>query len=176
MRTARSSGRPGRGVSTGHPLPRDQTPREQAPPPRGQNHRRLWKYNLAPTSLRAVKIQFHNISKFCGKFWWYNCTLNNRKFVVLHLMVYFPSWMDINSHLRISRGSEPRRSFWNWFWFQAGVLDSGVRVAPSRGHCKFCTSSFVIICSKDWLKSKDLFSISERSETLASIWYLANNY
>ena len=23
-------------------------------PPRGQNHRRLWKYNLAPTSLRAV--------------------------------------------------------------------------------------------------------------------------
>ena len=25
------------------------------PPPRGQNHRRLWNYNLAPTSLRAVK-------------------------------------------------------------------------------------------------------------------------
>ena len=24
------------------------------PPPREQNHRRLWKYNLAPTSLRAV--------------------------------------------------------------------------------------------------------------------------
>ena len=24
-------------------------------PPREQNHRRLWKYNLAPTSLRAVK-------------------------------------------------------------------------------------------------------------------------
>ena len=31
-------------------------PWEQAPPPCGQNHRRLWKYNLAPTSLRAVKI------------------------------------------------------------------------------------------------------------------------
>ena len=26
------------------------------PHPRGQNHRRLWKYNLAPTLLRAVKI------------------------------------------------------------------------------------------------------------------------
>ena len=104
-------------------------------------------------------------------------------------MVDFSWWMDINSHLRISRRSEPRRSFWDWFWFQAGVLDSGVRVAPSRGHCKFCTSSFVIICSNDWLKSKVcfgvvsipdaaksldhydkfMFSISERSETLASI-------
>ena len=31
-------------------------PPDQAPPPCGQNHRRLWKYNLAPTSLRAVKI------------------------------------------------------------------------------------------------------------------------
>ena len=113
--------------------------------------------------------QFHNIRNFCGKFCWYSCTLNNRKLFVLHLMVDFSWWIDINSHLRISRGSEPRRSFWNWFWFQAGVLDSSVRVAPSRGHCKFCTSSFVIICSKDWLKSKDLFSISERSETLASI-------
>ena len=27
------------------------------PPPREQNHTRLWKYNLAPTSLRAVKIR-----------------------------------------------------------------------------------------------------------------------
>ena len=26
------------------------------PPPGGQNHRRLWKYNLAPTSLRAVNM------------------------------------------------------------------------------------------------------------------------
>ena len=26
------------------------------PSPRGQNHRRLWKYNLAPTSLRAVNM------------------------------------------------------------------------------------------------------------------------
>ena len=42
------------------------TPREQAPPheqtppgsrhPCEQNHRRLWKYNLAPTSLRAVTM------------------------------------------------------------------------------------------------------------------------
>ena len=32
------------------------SPREEAPPPpSGQNHRRLWKYNLGPTSLRAVK-------------------------------------------------------------------------------------------------------------------------
>ena len=28
------------------------------PPPHEQNHRRLWKYYLAPTSLRAVKITF----------------------------------------------------------------------------------------------------------------------
>ena len=27
-------------------------------PPREQNHIRLWKHNLAPTSVRAVKIQF----------------------------------------------------------------------------------------------------------------------
>ena len=32
-------------------------PRPCTTPPRGQNHGRLWKYNLAPTSLRAVKIQ-----------------------------------------------------------------------------------------------------------------------
>ena len=36
--------------------PRRKHPQQEAPhPPCGQNHRRLWKYNLAPTSLRAVK-------------------------------------------------------------------------------------------------------------------------
>ena len=44
-----------------HPLERA-SPRADTPPgadthtPRDQNHRRLWKYNLAPTSLRAVKM------------------------------------------------------------------------------------------------------------------------
>ena len=39
-----------------HPLAMH-TPPTMYDPPRGQNHGRLWKYNLAPTSLRAVKIQ-----------------------------------------------------------------------------------------------------------------------
>ena len=93
MRTARSSGRPGGGLSTRQP-PRSRPPAldtcckacwdttcnacwdSTLPPmetcckacwdttcnacwdsnPPGQNHRRLWKYNLAPTSLRALKI------------------------------------------------------------------------------------------------------------------------
>ena len=38
------------------PLPEQTPPSSRHPPPCGQNHRRLWKYNLAPTSLRAVKI------------------------------------------------------------------------------------------------------------------------
>ena len=69
------------GVSTRTPPPGPAPPRDQAPPrpgtppgtmhthpgtmpspgnmrpPREQNHTRLWKYNLAPTSLRAVKIR-----------------------------------------------------------------------------------------------------------------------
>ena len=69
MRTTRSSSRPG-GVSTRHPPPRSRLrgtmhpprsrpPRTRRPPGTrhphcGQNHRHLWKYNLAPTSLRAV--------------------------------------------------------------------------------------------------------------------------
>ena len=71
MRTTRSSSCPG-GVFTRHtprgstpqrkhpleeaqpPTPQRKPPRRRHPPPRGQNHRRLWKYNLAPTSLRAV--------------------------------------------------------------------------------------------------------------------------
>ena len=37
------------------PPPPDQAPpRDHAPSPCEQNHTRLWKYNLAPTSLRAV--------------------------------------------------------------------------------------------------------------------------
>ena len=39
---------PGGGVVSQYAL-------RQIPPPCEQNHRRLWKYNLAPTSLRAVK-------------------------------------------------------------------------------------------------------------------------
>ena len=45
-------------------LPNLETPPEKLethPLPREQNHTRLWKYNLARTSLRAVKI--HNIQK-----------------------------------------------------------------------------------------------------------------
>ena len=68
MRTARSSSH----LGGGSPPPWEQTPLEQKPPPGAgtpgagtprsrhppceQNHRRLWKYNLAPTSLRAVII------------------------------------------------------------------------------------------------------------------------
>ena len=40
--------------STMHPPPGSRSPQDQAHPPCDQNHRRLWKYNLAPTSLRAV--------------------------------------------------------------------------------------------------------------------------
>ena len=39
----------------GTPGPGGSVPTQVLPPPRGQNHRRLWKYNLAPTSLRVVK-------------------------------------------------------------------------------------------------------------------------
>ena len=46
VRTARSSCRP-RGSPPG-------PPRSRHAPGRKHNHRRLWKYNLAPTSLRAV--------------------------------------------------------------------------------------------------------------------------
>ena len=38
------------------PLPATHAPLATHTPPCGQNHRRLWKYNLAPTSLRAVMI------------------------------------------------------------------------------------------------------------------------
>ena len=84
MRTTRSSSL-SRGVSTRYPReqappsqtrhtvpdqappqdqasPWEQTPLQEqappgaAPPPCGQNHSCLWKYNLVPTSLRAVKI------------------------------------------------------------------------------------------------------------------------
>ena len=55
MHTARSSSHPGGGFSTRHP-PRDQAPPGPGTPPCEQNHTGLWKYNLAPTLLRAVKI------------------------------------------------------------------------------------------------------------------------
>ena len=38
------------------PWPRTRPGHACAPPPCGQNHRRLWKYNLAPTSLRSVTM------------------------------------------------------------------------------------------------------------------------
>ena len=34
-------------------------------PPYGQNHRRLWKYNLAPTSLRAVITNYKTFCQLC---------------------------------------------------------------------------------------------------------------
>ena len=37
-----------------HPLAMHTWPPSHTCPPCGQNHRRLWKYNLAPTSLRTV--------------------------------------------------------------------------------------------------------------------------
>ena len=52
MRTTRSSSHPGGGGGS----PPGTPPGSRHPPPCGQNHRRLWKYNLAPTSLRAVNI------------------------------------------------------------------------------------------------------------------------
>ena len=63
MRNARSSSRLGRGVSTRPPdqalppgtmHPPDQAPPGTRHPPCEQNYTRLWKYNLAPNSLRAV--------------------------------------------------------------------------------------------------------------------------
>ena len=44
------------------------TPATHAPPPRGQNHRRLWKCNLAPTSLRAVNMRLNYEVTFAGRF------------------------------------------------------------------------------------------------------------
>ena len=76
MRTARRSGRPGGGVSTRQPPGAGTPPAARHagiahtpllqgmlgyhPPPCEQNHRRLWKYNIAPTSLRAV------IKRYCS--------------------------------------------------------------------------------------------------------------
>ena len=95
---------------TGHPLgtrhhppgtstPREQAPprtrhppQDQAPPPRtrhppcGQNHRRLWKYNLAPTSLWAVIIpmipiqSYEATSKCCFNFAFTSVWMNHYVF------------------------------------------------------------------------------------------------
>ena len=77
MRIARRSSHPGGGSPLGTPPspgsrhspgpdtpprtshPPGPDPREQTHLPCGQNHRRLWKYNLAPTSLRTVIIGCH---------------------------------------------------------------------------------------------------------------------
>ena len=67
---------PDRGPLPDRDLPFDRDPSGQRPssacwdrdpPPCEQNHRRLWKYNLAATSLRAVKI--------CFSFFWQRWTV-----------------------------------------------------------------------------------------------------
>ena len=95
MHTARRSSHPG-GVSTRHPS-QEQTPPDQAPsgsrpprdqtPPCGQNHRRLWKYNLAPTSLRA----FISYNKYIVLPYISNCELWMLLFMFTSRFVYIYS-------------------------------------------------------------------------------------
>ena len=48
--------------ATHTPLPRMMPPAMHAPPPREQNHRCLWKHNLAATTLRTVIMSMEKIS------------------------------------------------------------------------------------------------------------------
>ena len=166
MRTVRCSGRrggvsapmhvgihrwgylPGRGVSA---------PVHTGIPPCEQNHRRLWKHNLAATTLRTVNI------RFCFHFRWLRKGLEKlleKRPLSFRPLCSILIWIDIWQVLDCPLGiglKKGKITINGWFSFQFIMDSSGGSRIPQMGDNPWVWGKNLLFgnfFSKNWMKMK----------------------